>query len=263
MKDLLRIASLLDESGQFELSDKLFRIAQYQSNIDQIPIEMQVRRLQELRYLQRQDNQKIEEAKEKYNNKQISLQEYQNIYNQINNNQTSQEINKIKQSQMWRNLFPNDQVNNSNPVYPKNMPSNLSGTRVMDGSQYLNNPYTPKGIMDIRRQLVPTDFRGEMYQNQRNDTLIHTTDIKSFAIGLLDFARINRFPNLQVAFDNYANSGATFRGQNVQNVPALKELYLRISRTPSGITRQMIEEELRNIFRQQVGMSGAKFESDT
>lgn len=248
MKDLLRIALLLDESGKFHLSDKLFKIAQYQSNIDEIPIEMRVRRLEELRYLQRQDNQKIEEAKEKYNNNEISSKDYQKIYDEINDNQTSQEIKKLQQSQIWKNQFPNDQTNANNRMkYPQNMPGNLSETRVMDSSQYLNNPYTPKDIMDIRKKLIPTDFRGEMYR-ANNSSLIQSNNPQSFAINFMEYARVNKFPNLQAAFDDYANNGATYNGQNVNTVPELVELYKRISKTPSAITRQMLAEELYNIF---------------
>lgn len=128
--------------------------------------------------------------------------------------------------------------------------------QVMDISQYANNPYTPKGVMDIRKMLVPSDLIGEVYQTQKGDTLIKTNDPKSFSIGLMEYARINNFPNLKAAFDDYANNGATFRGQSVRDVPELRELYLRISRTTTPLTKQMVEQELRNIITEKVGMTG-------
>lgn len=132
---------------------------------------------------------------------------------------------------------------------------------VMDASQYLNNPYTPKEIMNIRKQLVPTDFRGEIHQSNKGDTLMSTNDGMSFAVGLMDFARMNKFPTVQAAFDAYANAGAKYRGQSIKNDPVLQELYKRVSKTQTGITRQMLQDEIQQIYRESLGMGGAKFES--
>ena len=65
------------------------------------------------------------------------------------------------------------------------------------------------------------------------------------------FFTMNNFPNLQVAFDNYSNDGATYNGQNIQTIPELQELYSRISRTSDIITPEMIENELRSIINQR------------
>jgi len=119
---------------------------------------------------------------------------------------------------------------------------------VMRGDQYLNNPYTPKDIMNIRRQLVPNNFRGEIYQTKRDDSLMHTSNPQSFSIGLMEYARINKFPNLQVAFDNYSNDGATYHGKYIKTVPELRELYTRISRTTNKLSSSIIEQELHKIF---------------
>ena len=250
MNKLLRIASILDKSGQFHLSDKLFQVAQYNSEIDNIPIEMQIRRMQELNYSRRQELDELKEAYEKFIRKEINEQQYKAIEDKIKNSQTSKDLDKIYDSQMYQRYFPKQQAN-KNQAYPLNMPKNLTNTRVMDGSRYLNNPYTPREIMDIRRQLVPNNFRGQMYQDLRNDSLMKTTDLKSFSIGLTEYARMNNFPNLQVAFDNYSNDGATYNGQNIQTIPELQELYSRISRTSDIITPEMIENELRSIINQR------------
>ena len=132
---------------------------------------------------------------------------------------------------------------------------------IMDISQYANNPYTPREIMDIRKQLIPTDFRGEIHQSDKGDTLLSTSDGMSFAVGLMDFARMNNFPTVQSAFDAYANAGAKYRGQSIKQDPVLQELYRRISKTTTGITRQMIQDEIQQIYRESLGMGGAKFES--
>lgn len=132
---------------------------------------------------------------------------------------------------------------------------------IMDASQYANNPYTPNDVMNIRKQLIPTDFRGEIYQNKKGDTLLNTNDGMSFAVGLMDFARINNFPNVKSAFDAYANAGAKYRGQSIKQDPVLQELYKRVSKTTTSITRQMLQDEIQQIYRESLGMAGAKFES--
>jgi hypothetical protein len=132
---------------------------------------------------------------------------------------------------------------------------------IMDASQYANNPYTPNDVMNIRKQLIPTDFRGEIYQSKKGDTLLNTNDGMSFAVGLMDFARINNFPNVKSAFDAYANAGAKYRGQSIKQDPVLQELYKRVSKTTTSITRQMLQDEIQQIYRESLGMAGAKFES--
>jgi hypothetical protein len=133
--------------------------------------------------------------------------------------------------------------------------------QIMDISQYADNPYTPKEIMDIRKQLVPADFIGQVYQDKKGDNLLSTSDPKSFSISLLEYARINNFPNLQAAFDDYANNGAVYRGQRITKVPELQELYKRIAQNPGAITKQMVEQEIRNIVTQRLGLWGSQTES--
>jgi hypothetical protein len=205
MKNLLKIASILDDSGNYELSDKLYKIAQAYVP----PVE----------FYEGVDKSKY---KGNYNQQMMSLK------------------------------------NRNNPGYI----NSYSNAPVMDISQYADNPYTPKDIMNIRKQLVPTDFRGEIYQSQKGDTLLSTSDPRSFSISLIEYARINKFPNLKDAFDDYANNGAVYRGQRVQNVPELKQLYVRISQTPGAISKQMIEQEIRNIVTESVGMTGWQKESN-
>ena len=113
---------------------------------------------------------------------------------------------------------------------------------------YAKYPTNPANINELKNQIVRTDFRGDVYQADRGDTRYNTSDIRSFAAGLMNHAISKRLPNMKDAFDDYANTGAIFRGQKVQNVPQLVELYKRISNFTGDITRPMLEEELRNIF---------------
>jgi hypothetical protein len=113
---------------------------------------------------------------------------------------------------------------------------------------YARYPTNPADMKALKNQIVRTDFRGDVYQAQRGDTRYNTSDIRSFAAGLMNHAISKRFPNMKDAFDDYANKGAIFKGQKVQNVPQLVELYERISNYSGDITSAMLEDELRNIF---------------
>jgi hypothetical protein len=46
------------------------------------------------------------------------------------------------------------------------------------------------------------------------------------------------------AFDAYADSGATYKGQSIKNVPEIKELYLYIK----GNAKQFSETEIGDIL---------------
>lgn len=208
MRNLLDIAQKLDQSGQYNLSDKLYKIAQTYVP----PVEFY---------------------------KGVDRSKYKGNYDQ--------------------RMLALRNRNNQNVTNPYT--NSYTDAPIMDISQYTNNPYTPQSIMDIRKQLVPSDFRGEIYQSQKGDTILSTSDPQSFSISLLEYARMNKFPNIQTAFDDYANNGAVYRGQRISKVPELQELYKRISKTPGAISKQMIEQEIRNIVTESVGMSGWQTES--
>lgn len=147
-------------------------------------------------------------------------------------------------------------------ISQSNMPDDLSNTKVMDASQYYDNPYTPKDILKLRNKLAPTNFRDEIRRLELGNGLLESSNPSTFVMNLFEFARKNKLSkSLADAFDIYSNSGATYNGQNINNVPELVELYKKVIDTPSIITRQMLEDELINIYRSKLGMSGAKFES--
>lgn len=131
----------------------------------------------------------------------------------------------------------------------QNMPKDLSGTMVMDGSQYLNNPYTPKEIMNIRKQLVPTNFRNQLKRFQDSDIEMNSSDPTSFATSLFEFARKNNLNgSLVKAFDTYADAGATYNGQRIKNIPQLKELYMYIRNNNRMFRKTELAELLTEAF---------------
>ena len=85
MKDLLHIASLLDDSGHFCLSDKLFKFAQQvQGNFGQLTITEQNRKLEELNYALRQNTQKIKDLMASYKNGSIGFDEFKQMGQNLN-----------------------------------------------------------------------------------------------------------------------------------------------------------------------------------
>ena len=131
----------------------------------------------------------------------------------------------------------------------KNMPQNLSNTRVMDGSMYFGNPYTPKDILKLRNMIVPTNFRNQLKRFHAGDTEMSSSNPVSFANSLWEFARKNRMNNsLTNAFDAYADAGAMYNGQSIKNIPQLKELYMYIKNNPRSFSETEVSELLKELF---------------
>lgn len=293
MKDLLRLASILDCSGHFSLSDKLFRVAQNfnQGNgFSPTPAQMQYfSRLQNAyTFLNRQATILAQAEKQgridpaiSVENMLVNNQQRQQILQQMSQipginempghqqllSATIEEQNILVERRALISSGNNNQgynqTNNQNQEYnqgynqnsnPANMPQDLSGTRVMDGSQYLNNPYTPKGVMDIRRLLVPTNFRNELSRYESGDNLLNSSNPTSFATSLFEFARRNRLnSSLVKAFDAYADAGATYNGQSIKNIPQLKNLYMYVRNNNKMFSQTEIAQLLSQAFTGPLG----------
>lgn len=290
-RDLLRVAEILDKSGHYELSDKLFKVSQYMNQMYMSPEYMQqsLNRMRQVNNVTRELTNQLKSLSDARKSGQISDEEYvqrslenldmmeQNtyevaeVYNQPVNQESLQAIydhkqflnNLSNQNNQGYNQGQNNQGYSNNQGYNQgynqnynqgygasNMPQNLSGTMVMDGSQYLNNPYTPKGVMDIRKQLLPTNFRGEIARSQAGDNLVNSSDPNSFATSLFEFARRNNLNNggLVKAFDAYADAGATYNGQSIKNIPQLRNLYMYIRNNNRMFTQTEIAQLLAQSF---------------
>lgn len=304
-KDLLRVAEILDKSGHYELSDKLFKVSQYMNQQYMNPEYMQqsLYRMRQVNNVTRELTNQLKSLSDARKSGQISNEEYvqrslenldmmeQNTYevaevynqpvsqeslqaiydhkqflnnlsnqnNQGNYNQGNQAYNQGQNNQGYSSNQGYNQGYGNNQGYNQNynqgygasnMPQNLSGTMVMDGSQYLNNPYTPKGVMDIRKQLVPTNFRDEIARSQAGDNLVNSSDPNSFATSLFEFARRNNLNNggLVKAFDAYADAGATYNGQSIKNIPQLRNLYMYIRNNNRMFTQTEIAQLLAQSF---------------
>jgi hypothetical protein len=119
MKDLLRIASLLDDSGQFHLSDKLFKIAQQvQGNFGQLTLTEQNRKLQELNYAMRQNTQKIKDLIASYKNGSIDLTKAKQMGQNLNQqaNALMAEYKRIEQQSNNFTLYAQNQQQGKNLI---------------------------------------------------------------------------------------------------------------------------------------------------
>ncbi len=134
---------------------------------------------------------------------------------------------------------------------PKNnkMPQQSNETVVMDGSMYFDNPYTPKDVLKLRNLIVPTNFRNELKRYKSGDSELASSNPRSFAFSLWEFARKNKLNySLTDAFDAYADSGATYKGQSIKNVPELKELYLYIKNNAKKFSETEVGDILEDLF---------------
>ena len=119
MKDLLHIASLLDDSGHFGLSDKLFKFAQQvQGNFGQLTITEQNRKLEELNYAMRQNTQKIKDLMASYKNRSIRFDEFKRMGLNLNQqaNALMAEYKRIEQQSNNFTLQAQNQQQNENLI---------------------------------------------------------------------------------------------------------------------------------------------------
>ena len=119
MKDLLHIASLLDDSGHFCLSDKLFKFAQQvQGNFGQLTITEQNRKLEELNYALRQNTQKIKDLMASYKNGSIGFDKFKQMGQNLNQqaNALMAEYKRMEQQSNNFTLQAQNQQQNENLI---------------------------------------------------------------------------------------------------------------------------------------------------
>ncbi len=190
MNKLLRIAEILDQSGDYKLSDMFYKIAVYAPSVE---------------YYEGVDA-------DKYNE------------------------------------FGNFQFKNRNIPQPNRF--NFDGnTKVMDGSMYYDNPYTPKDVLELRNKLIPTNFRNELKRYHSGDVMISSSNPQNFATSLWEYARRNNSGNSLVnSFDAFADAGAMYKGKSIKDVPELKELYKIIRNSPRMFSMTEISKMFENIY---------------
>ncbi len=133
-------------------------------------------------------------------------------------------------------------------ISQSNMPDDLSNTKVMDASQYYDNPYTPKDILKLRNQLLPTNFRDEIRRYESVEDISNNSSPKEFVNNLWEFSKRNGITHLVDAFDLYADAGGKYNGENIKYIPGLRQIYLSIKSSPRMFSKSEIEKLVDSIL---------------
>jgi len=212
MKDLLRIASSLDKSGDYNLSDKLYTIAQtayynlgskpiIDQNFYQLPMSFKIRKQQELNYAMQQFHLKQRNDRALYDSGKLKYEEYKAILDA-----NGKELENLRsQGEIVKNFLENYEY------YSKN------------------------------------EQQSEQQDGQQNANL-QSNSPQEFAKNLVDFKEANNLTNLVKAFDMYARSGAMYGNYPLSIDPRLQKLYQKMLQTPRFISEQEIVQELTNII---------------
>jgi len=224
MRNILKIASLLDQSGQFRLSDKLFKIAQqnnynYTLNSDNPEDFFQnligyqnTNRLNN--FVESMDSYAAQNAK--YKNVPIrDIPAFQQYFMNLRNGYDSDLDELLKE-------FESDPTKKPTSIYERLR--NLPGQ---------NTPHKSSA-----------QDQADKYQDKRY-YLLNTNTPENFAKSLIEFGKMYGANSLTQAFDAYANAGASYQGSLIKNVRALQELYLRVRNTNRYIPGEELAKELQ------------------
>ena len=212
MKDLLRIAFKLDKSGNYNLSDKLYKIAQagyynlgskpiIDQNFYQLPMSFKLRKQQELNFAVQQFIAKQRNLQERFDTRKITREQY------------SKEVN-------------------ANGI---ELESLKSQGKIID--DFLKN----------YQYYAQYEQQSEQQDEQQGKNLISNSP-EEFAKKLIDFKEENNLSSLVQAFDMYARSGAMYGNNPLSRDARLQKLYQRILQTPRFINEIEIVRELRSII---------------
>jgi hypothetical protein len=226
MDKLLKIASILDKSGHYELSDTIYNKVVKSQGILAAPRVPGGKKLIEIKPPVTKDPRAYIDNSKTYA---PPVEYYDGV-----------DANKY-------NEFGNFQFKNRNIPQPNRFKFD-GNTKVMDGSMYFDNPYTPKEILDLRKQLAPTNFRNELKRYESGDVMISSSNPQNFATSLWEYARRNNTSSSLVnSFDAFADAGAMYKGQSIKDIPELQELYKIIRNSPRMFSMTEISEMLKDM----------------
>ena len=247
MKDLLRIASLLDNYEQFRLSDKLFKIDQEQSNTSTSQEQQQTTVsldsnspesfIANLKEFGKQKNLKtIKDAMDKYADADAKY-----------NGQLIRENPLLK---MYYKQFGYIDFNNEPEFLVDNLQL-LSNNAAVWANKTKNNDPEAKQFGNINSN---AQFQADQGTYQRFQ-LMNSDTPENFVKSLFLFAKQNQINNLVEAFDAYANAGASYNGNLINRNPILKELYMRVRNTPRMIPEDELVNEIKLLSNPQRTMT--------
>lgn len=243
MKDLLRIASLLDDSGQYKLSDKLFKIAQKQNDSQE----------QQQTYVLESNSPETFIANLKKFGEQNNLKTIKDAMDQYAMAGASYNGTSIRDNpllRMYYKQFGYIDFNNEPEFLVDNLQLLLNNAAVW-ANKTKNNDSEAKQFGNINSN---AQFQADQGTYQRFQ-LMNSDTPENFVKSLFLFAKQNNIDNLVQAFDAYAIAGASYNGNLINRNPILKELYMRIRNTPRMIPSDELVNEIKILSNPQGTMT--------
>lgn len=246
MKDLLRIASLLDYSGQFHLSDKLFKIAQQENK----PQEQQEKTVTlESNSPESFITNLTEFGKQ---NKLRTIKDAMDQYANAGATYGGQSIRENQLLRMYYKQFGYIDFTNEPEFLVDNLQLLLNNAAVWANKTRNDDP-----------EAVPVHFGNDKSNAQlqadqgtyQRFQLMNSNTPENFVNSLFLFAKQNQIDNLVQAFDAYAIAGASYNGNLINKNPILKELYMRIRNTPRMIPSDELVNEIKMLSNPQGTMT--------
>ena len=247
MKDLLRIASLLDNYEQFRLSDKLFKIAQEAG----VGITTQEQQQTSVSLDSNSPESFIENLTNfGRKNKLRTIKDAMDKYADADAKYNGQLIRENPLLKMYYKQFGYIDFNNEPEFLVDNLQL-LSNNAAVWANETKNNDPEAKQFGNINSN---AQFQADQGTYQRFQ-LMNSDTPENFVKSLFLFAKQNQINNLVEAFDAYANAGASYNGNLINRNPILKELYMRVRNTPRMIPEDELVNEIKLLSNPQRTMT--------
>lgn len=244
MKDLLRIASLLDNSGQYKLSDKLFKIAQENSNP---PTQPETSVTLESNSPESFITNLTNFGKQ---NKLRTIKDAMDKYADADATYNGQLIRDNPLLRMYRKQFGFIDFNNEPEFLVDNLQLLFNNAAVWANKTRNNDPEAVQfGNVNSNKQLQADQGIYQRFQ------LMNSNTPENFVKSLFLFAEQNQIKNLVQAFDAYAIAGASYNGNSIKRDPILRELYMRVRNTPRFIPGEELVNEIKMLSNPQGTMN--------
>jgi hypothetical protein len=239
MKDLLRIASLLDNYEQFRLSDKLFKIAQAsgagtttQDNTTLLAATVDTLNSDTMREFG--NNLKIFAEKYNYSDLKTAMDQYANAGATFKGVPISRNTLTIKPFYV--------QHGSKNVSELPRLIQELYDNGMIDSPYTAENPFKP-------------DAQWEADGRALQQSKLVTYNPEDFVEKLFVFSEQNEITNLVQAFDAFANAGASYQAKPINRDPILREVYMRVKNTGRMITKTELVNEIKILSGDQGAMN--------
>ena len=238
MRNILKIASLLDYSGQYNLSDKLFKIAQ-----EQTPSLSQTQQQNSIISNSNNPESFIKNLTDFAKQNGLStIGDAMDEYADAGANYNGKPIN---QNFILKKFFI--QYGTTDINLPQHIEILTEEFKTAQENQQQNKS-EQGNVENYSSDAGKNNFFNDQMQadqiSYQRFMMMNTNTPENFVKSLFEFSKQNNINNLVQAFDAYANAGASYNGNLIKNVPFLRELYMRVRNTPRMIPQQELAQEL-------------------